>query len=395
MRYAGVIVMIMCTTGCAGGDGVSPPSEEYPTSQYAAWPNGPATDPAYFPIAVWVQTPANAVRYQQIDVNLFIGLWQGPTEQQLTDLSAAGMRVICNQNEVGLAHVGDPIIAGWMHDDEPDNAQAIPGEQGYGPAVDPALLQADYDRMKAADPTRPVWLNLGQGVANEEWVGIGGPRENYPRYVETTDIVSFDVYPVSGIRKSDGERYLWYVAKGVDSLRHWSTKGQPVWNVIETTRINSERGPTPAQVRSEVWMSIVHGSTGILYFCHEWNPTFREARLLEDVGMRDAVAAVNAQIQRLAPVLNSATLTDDVQVTGTDVSVPVDVLVKSTQGDRWIFATAMRQGETTATFIMAGAGSGTVEVVDEGRELPMTDGQFQDDFAGDYAVHIYRIPGAG
>jgi hypothetical protein len=104
---------------------------------------------------------------------------------------------------------------------------------------------------------------------------------------------------------------------------------------------------------------------------------------------------VNAQIQRLAPVLNSATLTDDVQVTGTDVSVPVDVLVKSTQGDRWIFASAMRQGETTATFIMAGAGSGTVEVVDEGRELPMTDGQFQDDFAGDYAVHIYRIPGAG
>ncbi len=64
----------------------------------------------------------------------------------------------------------------------------------------------------------------------------------------TTDIVSYDVYPVAGIRKSDGERYLWYVAKGVDSLRHWATDGQPVWNVIGTTRINAERGPTPAQV---------------------------------------------------------------------------------------------------------------------------------------------------
>ena len=85
-------------------------------------------------------------------------------------------------------------------------------------------------------------------MANEEWVGRGGPREDYPRYVATTDIVSYDVYPVAGIRKSDGERYLWYVAKGVDSLRHWATDGQPVWNVIGTTRINAERGPTPAQV---------------------------------------------------------------------------------------------------------------------------------------------------
>ena len=50
-----------------------------------------------------------------------------------------------------------------------------------------------------------------------------------------------------------------------------------------------------------------YGSTGILYFYHEWNPAFREARLLEDDAMRVAVAEVNARIQRLAPVLNSET----------------------------------------------------------------------------------------
>jgi hypothetical protein len=211
--------------------------------------------------------------------------------------------------------------------------------------------------------------------------------------VATTDIVSYDVYPVAGIRKSDGERYLWYVAKGVDSLRAWARSGQPVWNVIGTTRINAERGPTPAQVRSEVWMSIVHGSTGILYFCHEWNPVFREARLLEDDAMRDAVAEVNAQILRLAPVLNAETLTDRVTTTSDDDAVPVDVLVKSQAGAIWVFATAMRTGDTTATFTVAGAGSGTVEVVDEERVLALTDGVFRDDFAADYAVHIYRIAG--
>ena len=387
---------IVCAAGCADGeDGMGPDTDTHaPISAYAAWANGPSPDPAYFPIGVWVQSPANAGRYQQIGVNLFVGLWQGPTEAQLAELSAAGMRVICAQNEVGLAHVADPTIAGWMHADEPDNAQPLPGDGGYGPAVDPAVLQTDYDRMKMADPTRPVWLNLGQGVANEAWVGRGGPRQDYPRYVATTDIVSYDIYPVAGIRKSDGEQYLWYVAKGVDSLRHWATDGQPVWNVIETTRINAERGPTPEQVRAEVWMSIIHGSTGIVYFCHEWNPVFREARLLEDDAMRVGVGAVNARIQRLAPVLNAAPIAGVSTVTD-DASVPVDVLAKSHAGDAWIMAVAMRTGVTTATFTLPGAGSGRVEVVDEARVIQMKEGVFQDDFAADYAVHVYRIADAG
>lgn len=388
------LAALLFVMGCDnGGGGVGPAEAETVTSPYARWSNGPSTDLSYFPIGVWVQSPSNAARYQAIGVNLYVGLWQGPTEEQLSALSAAGMRVISSQNAVGLAHVNDSVIAGWMHADEPDNAQALPDGGGYGPAVDPAVLQADYERMTAADPTRPVWLNLGQGVANEDWVGRGGPRQDYPRYVATTDIVSFDVYPVSGIRKTDGERFLWYVAKGVDSLRHWSTRGQPVWNVIETTRINSDRGPTPAQVRSEVWMSIVHGSTGIVYFCHEWNPVFREARLLEDEAMRIGVGQINAQIQRLAPVLNAATVAGRVTVTSAHEAIPVDTLVKAHDGEVWIVATAMRMGATTATFSLSGGGDGTVEVVDEGRQLAMKDGAFQDDFAADYAVHIYRISG--
>ena len=55
-----------------------------------------------------------------------------------------------------------------------------------------------------------MWLNLGQGVANDEWVGRAAHYADYPDYIKGTDIASFDVYPVAGIRKQDGERYLWY-----------------------------------------------------------------------------------------------------------------------------------------------------------------------------------------
>lgn len=180
---------------------------------YSKWRHGPSADPGYFPIAVWLQDPENAAKYRQAGINLYVGLWKGPTEAQLAALKAAGMPVICEQNAVGLAHRSDSTIVGWMHGDEPDNAQPIvdpaTGKRSYGGPVPPSRVVAEYERLRAADPTRPILLNLGQGVANDEWKGRGaGARlEDYQTYVQACDIVSFDVYPVAGIDKPDGENY--------------------------------------------------------------------------------------------------------------------------------------------------------------------------------------------
>ena len=92
---------------------------------YARWENGPSSDPGYFPIAVWLQNPENARRYKAAGINLYVGLWEGPTEAQLSALKEVGMSVICAQNEVGLKHRDDLTIIGWMHGDEPDNAQSM------------------------------------------------------------------------------------------------------------------------------------------------------------------------------------------------------------------------------------------------------------------------------
>ena len=69
----------------------------------------PATDGGFFPVSVWLQSPRNAA-YKQIGINLFVGLWSGPTAEQLRALAAQ-----------------------WL----------------------------------SAGPTRPVYLNLGQGVVNK------------------------------------------------------------------------------------------------------------------------------------------------------------------------------------------------------------------------------------
>ena len=76
------------------------------------WKNGLPESPDYFPIGVWLQSPDNARRYADAGFNLYVGLWEGPTEKQLAALTAAKMRVICEQNEVGLAHKNDPHPVG-------------------------------------------------------------------------------------------------------------------------------------------------------------------------------------------------------------------------------------------------------------------------------------------
>lgn len=369
------------------------PASAVSAAPYARWKNGPPSDPSFFPIAVWLQNPSKAERYKAAGFNVYVGLWRGPTEAQLAALKAAGMKVICHQNEVGLSHREDPIIIGWMHGDEPDNAQSLGQGKGYGPPIPPAKIVEDYQRIRAADPTRPVLLNLGQGVAWDRWHGRGvrtNHPEDYPEYIKGCDIVSFDIYPVAHSHP-DVRGNLWYVARGVERLKQWSRPEQIVWNCIECTRISSTNKATAAQVRAEVWMSLIHGSRGLIYFVHEWNPRFNESALLDDPELLPAVTEINRQIHALAPVLNQPAVPQAVRVATEPADVPVAVAVHQHQGAWYLFAVAMRnQAVKAAITLPESIRAAQAEVLYENRQLPATNRILQDTFAP-YGVHLYRL----
>jgi hypothetical protein len=363
-------------------------------SPYARWQQGPPADATYFPIAVWLQHPRNAARYQAAGFNLYVGLWRGPTTEQLAELERAGMAVICAQTEVGLAQRTNRVIVGWMHDDEPDNAQSLGEGRGYGPPIPPADIVRDYERMRRADPTRPVLLNLGQGVAWDNWIGRGVRRnhpEDYPEYVQGCDIASFDIYPVVHPSPEVAGK-LEFVARGVERLVGWAGRSRIVWNCIECTRISNEQiKPTPAQVRAEVWMALIHGSRGLIYFVHQFRPVFREAALLDDAEMLAAVTAINRQIQELAPVLNSPTVTDGFTVESAAADVPIAGLMKRLGDWVYLFTVNMRNRPTRGTFTLREAPAGAAaEALGESRSISIAGGKFADDFKP-YEVHLYRI----
>ncbi len=373
-----IIIFIICLTEAKGQD-------------KNLWINGLPDDPNYFPIAVWLQDPSDAAAYKKGGINLYVGLWHGPTEDQLAILRTAGMPVMCRQNNVGLDHINDSIIVGWTQQDEPDNAQAD-GSGGYDPCIDPAIIINYYKTIQQNDPSRPVYLNLGQGVSYVDWVGRGTCRTDtlsYPEYIKACDIISYDIYPVTS--KYDLIRNnLWYVPQGIDNLRRWSGDKKPVWCWIETTHINSENKPTPSQVKAEVWMAIIHGAKGFGYFCHEWVPEPKANALLEDPLIFPAVSAINAQIHQLAPVLNSPDIHGVVSVESSNASVPVDIMVKHYENALYVFTVSMREGVTTATYIVNGIKGEGISVMYEDRNLNISKGIFKDQFK-DYEVHLYKI----
>src|SRR3954452_24391723 len=89
------------------------------------YPKGLPQAPESFPLAVWLQSPANAARYREIGINTCVGFWRGPTPEQLDALDKAGIRLICGQTQRSLRFKDRPTIVGWMHGVEPDNAQSL------------------------------------------------------------------------------------------------------------------------------------------------------------------------------------------------------------------------------------------------------------------------------
>ncbi len=395
-----------------------------PASPYAGWKNGLPTDPGFFPLTVWGQSPRNAGKYKKAGVNMYVSLHRGPTAAQLAGLRRAGMPVICHQNDLGLRNRDEKLIVGWMHGDEPDNAKSLKGywkndiarikrewpqlkdtKIRWAVPVPPGRIQEGYARMRSRDRTRPILLNLGRSVAHENWHGRGhrtGKLEDYPEYVKGCDIVCFDIYPVAFSREPAVKGKLWYVPKGVMRLRKWTRGRKIVWNCVEAS--NGVKGlggsPDPSIVKTEVWMSIIHGSRGIIYFVHQFKPRFIEASVFTHPRMAKGFAAINKQVTALARVINSPTVKGGASVTSSVPASaelaaagldPIAVMVKKHGGATYLFSVRMEGTPAQGTFRVKGLSSrASAEVIGEGRTLSVRGGALSDRFQG-YEVHLYRI----
>jgi hypothetical protein len=352
---------------------------------HARWPNGISASASHVPIGVWMQQPLNAERYREAGINLFIGLWEGPTDEQLELLDAArDVTTFCSQAGVWQSRIEDAAISGWLIEESPDNAQELP-EGGYGPCIEPEVMQAKYDDMTAADATRPVMLLLGQGVADADWPGRGecdGRDDQYPGYAEAADVLGFYYYPVSRARP------LELFASGVERLLDASRHRKPILAMIEAASVvEGVTRPTPDQMRAAAWIALVSGAAGIAYYCHDFEPELNETDCLDHAPTRAAMQRINAEIAQLAPALNSPTVSNGVTV---ESAAPIATRLTRIAGTTYLFAAALSNEPTEARFELRAVGHASAEVIGEARDISIEAGTLEDDFEG-YAVHLYRL----
>ena len=199
------------------------------------------------------------------------------------------MRVICAQNDVGLEAQGRPdhrrLDARRRAGQRP---VARPAARATARRSCPRRSSTDYEKIQKADPTRPVLLNLGQGVAWDDYIGRGvrsNHPEDYPEYVKGCDIASFDIYPALPRAPRRGRQAL---VRGRRRQPAAQVVGRPQAR-LELHRMHAhptrDAGDAGAGAGGGVDVAD-RGSRGLIYFVHQFKPKFIEVASAR--GHRDA-----------------------------------------------------------------------------------------------------------
>ena len=354
----------------------------------------PLKDPDFFPRAVWFIQAEHAPTVAELGCNLYVcgGFGQREPIEGMDFVWKHGLYNISRWSEdarVRRRVREHPSFVGWSNFNEPDNEWRV---------QPPEPLEALYRRVKAESPEVPVYLNFTHPMGNI--FGQANSNAWYRRYCAAADILMYDYYPNNLARM--GWRRQWLVAVGMDRLARFGGTEKPRWNWIECTNIsNQEEGasfrvPTYEDIRAQVWISIIHGATGVGYFTHAWGGAGpRHARkwhkeVLIPEPQRAAVKRVNAELAQLAAVVNAGAC--DYPVAKAEAAEGrVDLAVRYHKGHLYLLAANMRQTPERCTFTLPGLDDGlAVEVVNEGRSLVLKGGKFEDAFAG-FDVNLYRI----
>lgn len=395
-------------------------SAESGYNAFSQWKNCPQNED-FFPIGVWAQDPSNAGKYKELGINFYYGLWNGPNAAQIQELKKHGMAVVCTFNEYAKEHLlKEQAVWGWMHDDEPDLAQHYPrsllkgpgGKEiikkhwpeiyeqldldnneynGWGLGLHPVNdVQALYKEIKADDPNRPVFLQLSMAVASAGVeMGRGdrsGQTWEYPLYMEGSDAVSFDIYPVA----YGNPDKLWQIAKGLDQIKAWGSGDRPRMAILEAGF--GEKWADKHQQRAELWMAINHGASGIAWFVHRWTKEngqeifYSDRMPLKNPAVGQAFKELNEEVLGLAAVINAEQPEGAAGAKGAEL----DLGARRKDGVLYLFAVERGGKSGSAEISVKGVDRAEVEVLGENRTLACKDGVFEDAFAP-WDVHLYKI----
>lgn len=375
---------------------------------YGKFTNSLPVSPQYFPVGVWLESimdAGNIAMDRSMGLNTYVDLTPN------SDLSLLGP-----DGPYALTSKDPQLASGFVVTDEPDmwagagDSPWTGNYPGQGDICSPSTAKCGYtvmrELLKDLEPRRLVYANYGKGVS------FWQTDTEAARFVnEFQDIFSVDNYwftdpyicgateggraigggqELSAAECHKAANYGWTIDRGRSLV--FPQYSKPIWAFIEVGHPFSEccsptiTGP---EIRAAVWSSVIHGARGVVYFNHSFGGDCITQHVLREAcgdSIRPWVTAVNLQLQDLAPVLNAPFLENALRTSG-----GVDTSVKLFDGSLYVLVSSAKVESQDPLFDIQCTSGGSVEVLYEGRSLPIANGKFTDHFDDGNSVHLYKI----
>jgi hypothetical protein len=251
------------------------------------------------------------------------------------------------------AFMDHPALLAWYISDEPN---------GY--KIPPDSLEKIYNIVRSTDPWHPVSMVFM------------APFMDSREYSGALDIVMADPYPVPNypvgmignvarqlISEFSGEKAVWMVLQ--------SFGGGELW----------EREPTPQEIRSMTWQSIINGATGIQYFVRQGLNYFPKS-----LSTWNECGRMAMEVAELTPWLLSDEATTRVE------SSSANILASSKTHDGQLMIMAVNKVNAPGTLALRirGINPGKARVIFENREISFSGGEIRD-YLPSYGSQVYLI----
>ncbi len=257
----------------------------------------------------------------------------------------------------------------------------------------PKAEKDSYDKVKTADSNALTWNVLTAGFYGPY---SKLPMRYYEEFIRWTDIVTFDHYPITGWNKPDR---LPEVGLATARLVALSPKNKPVWTIVEACdqdlawTAKDTRGPTPAEMRAEVWSAIANGAKGIGYFTIAFNP-FRWDNVTAE--NKAEMKRTNSELTELAAPIclgdtgKTLTVTNNETADKEAIGGAIHAVRKEYGGKTYVIAVNVTRAPVTPIFQLADCRAKQAAAWKENRTIKVQNGSFSDTFEP-LAVHVYVL----
>jgi hypothetical protein len=327
---------------------------------------------SFFPIGVWVPPDYSYSEWKGRGANTMVGI-DFDMAGSIATADSLGLHMIREPQPNPADDANEALLLAWAQPDEPD---------GIYSQVPYTTIQTTYNTWKGIAPNRPVFINFVGDLNQYDLVTGESGNAWYEKYVQGADWICADKYPVN-----EGITDLSVMGATMDHLQILAGN-KPIFAFIESSDIDTtdgNPGPSPGQLRAEMWEVIIHGARGIWFFPEQITPTF-----LSDTTPANVVAemtAQNATITALASVLQGAVNPAEISAS---VASPLDVGWRDTPGAAYLLALNLSGSTHNArTLTLGGVDfAATASVYGESRSVAISGNTITDNFAP-YALHIY------